>query len=60
MASGEVLKLFGVLKGHTVWVTQVVTTPENPNLLVSASRGIYFYIKKLVKPIKKIKNLKSC
>jgi len=38
MATGEVLKLVGVLKGHTDWVTQVVTTPENPDTLVSASR----------------------
>jgi guanine nucleotide-binding protein subunit beta-2-like 1 protein len=35
---GEVLKLVGVLKGHTGWVTSVQTTPENPNIVVSASR----------------------
>ena len=43
MASGEVLKLVGVLKGHTDWVTQVVTTPENPDILVSASRGMLIF-----------------
>uniref|UniRef100_A0A914XXL7 Small ribosomal subunit protein RACK1 n=1 Tax=Panagrolaimus superbus TaxID=310955 RepID=A0A914XXL7_9BILA len=32
------LKLVGVLKGHTNAVTQVVCVPENPNIIVSASR----------------------
>jgi guanine nucleotide-binding protein subunit beta-2-like 1 protein len=38
MASGEVLKLVGVLKGHTDWVSQIVTIHDNPNIVVSASR----------------------
>jgi len=32
------LVLRGILKGHNGWVTSLATTPENPDLLVSASR----------------------
>ncbi|KJE96804.1 guanine nucleotide-binding protein [Capsaspora owczarzaki ATCC 30864] len=34
----EQLTLRGTLKGHSGWVTQIATTPEVPDLLVSASR----------------------
>jgi guanine nucleotide-binding protein subunit beta-2-like 1 protein len=34
----ESLKLVGVLKGHTGWITQIVADPKNPDILVSASR----------------------
>ncbi|KAK9474723.1 40S ribosomal protein RACK1 [Dipodascopsis tothii] len=36
--SGEILMLRGTLEGHAGWVTSLATTPENPNLLLSASR----------------------
>lgn len=32
------VSLRGVLKGHGGWVTAIATTPENPNMIVSASR----------------------
>lgn len=35
---GEQLKLRGVLEGHGGWVTQIATTPEFPNMILSASR----------------------
>ncbi|PVU92372.1 hypothetical protein BB561_003867 [Smittium simulii] len=34
----DTLILRGTLKGHSGWVTSLATTPENPNMLVSASR----------------------
>lgn len=34
----ETLTLRGTLKGHGDWVTALATTPEDPNLLLSASR----------------------
>ncbi|CDK29592.1 unnamed protein product [Kuraishia capsulata CBS 1993] len=34
----EVLVLRGTLEGHNGWVTRLVTTPSNPDLLLSASR----------------------
>ena len=36
--SNQVLKLVGVLKGHTKAITQVSCLPDNPNVIVSASR----------------------
>eukprot|EP00536_Pseudo-nitzschia_multiseries_P000793 jgi/Psemu1/300319/fgenesh1_kg.10_\ len=36
--SNETLVLRGTLKGHGDWVTSLATTPEDPNLLLSASR----------------------
>jgi guanine nucleotide-binding protein subunit beta-2-like 1 protein len=35
---GEIFNLRGILKGHNGWVTSIATTPENPDLLVTASR----------------------
>jgi len=35
---GEPLKLKGVLKGHSGWVTAIATTPENTDMILSASR----------------------
>jgi hypothetical protein len=35
---GEHLTLRGELVGHGGWVTALATTPEDPNLLLSASR----------------------
>merc|ERR1712179_574127 len=34
----EQLSLRGTLKGHNGWVTQIATTPQDPNLILSASR----------------------
>ena len=30
----------GTLKGHNGWVTQIATTPQDPNAILSASRGL--------------------
>jgi len=38
MAAAEQLKLRGVLLGHNGWVTQIATTPEVPDMILSASR----------------------
>jgi len=35
---GENLTLRGQLSGHHGWVTAIATTPENPNMILSASR----------------------
>lgn len=35
---GEQLKLRGVLSGHGGWVTAIATTPEDPNMILTASR----------------------
>lgn len=35
----EQLQLRGTLKGHSGWVTQIATTPQDPNQILSASRG---------------------
>jgi guanine nucleotide-binding protein subunit beta-2-like 1 protein len=32
------LMLRGTLEGHNGWVTAIATTPEDPNLVLSASR----------------------
>jgi len=34
----EQLTLRGTLKGHNGWVTQIATTPQDPNQILSASR----------------------
>ena len=41
---GEQLSLRGVLKGHGGWVTSIATTPENPDIILSASRDKVLYI----------------
>ena len=35
---GDQLTLKGVLSGHGNWVTAIATTPEDPNMILSASR----------------------
>lgn len=35
---GEQLKLRGTLTGHGSWVTAIATTPEDPNMILTASR----------------------
>jgi guanine nucleotide-binding protein subunit beta-2-like 1 protein len=36
--SSDILQLRGVLKGHGGWVTAIATTPESPDMILSASR----------------------
>lgn len=35
----EQMTLRGTLKGHNGWVTQIATTPQYPDMILSASRG---------------------
>uniref|UniRef100_A0A8B9HHZ9 Small ribosomal subunit protein RACK1 n=1 Tax=Astyanax mexicanus TaxID=7994 RepID=A0A8B9HHZ9_ASTMX len=35
----EQMTLRGTLKGHSGWVTQIATTPQFPDMILSASRG---------------------
>ena len=35
----ESMSLRGTLTGHNGWVTQIATTPEEPDMVLSASRG---------------------
>lgn len=35
----EQMTLRGTLKGHNGWVTQIATTPQFPDMILSASRG---------------------
>jgi guanine nucleotide-binding protein subunit beta-2-like 1 protein len=35
---GEYMQLEGTLKGHTGWVTQIATTPQAPDQILSSSR----------------------
>lgn len=39
LAMSEQLKLKGTLIGHNGWVTQIATTHEQPDMILSASRG---------------------
>ena len=39
---GEQMTLRGTLQGHEGWVTQIATTPQYPDVILSASRGRYF------------------
>lgn len=39
MAEG--LTLRGTLKGHNGWVTQIATNPQDPDRILSGSRGTY-------------------
>lgn len=36
---GEQMTLRGTLKGHSGWVTQIATTPQRTDMLLSSSRG---------------------
>ena len=36
---GEQMTLRGTLQGHGGWVTQIATTPQYPDMILSASRG---------------------
>jgi len=35
----EQMTLRGTLQGHGGWVTQIATTPQFPDMILSASRG---------------------
>ncbi len=35
----EQMTLRGTLQGHGGWVTQIATTPQYPDMILSASRG---------------------
>jgi len=35
----EQMTVRGTLKGHNGWVTQIATTPQFPDMILSASRG---------------------
>lgn len=37
--SGEQMTLRADLRGHSNWVTQIATTPQYPDMILSASRG---------------------
>ncbi|XP_016295524.1 guanine nucleotide-binding protein subunit beta-2-like 1 [Sinocyclocheilus anshuiensis] len=37
----EQMTVRGTLKGHNGWVTQIATTPQFPDMILSASRGEY-------------------
>lgn len=36
----EQVTLKGTLKGHTGWVTQIATSPQTPDQILSCSRGM--------------------
>ena len=36
----EQLRLRGHLKGHGDWVTQIATSPSQPDMILSSSRGV--------------------
>lgn len=48
MATTAEFTLRGVLKGHNGWVTCLATSSENPDTLISGSRGT-LYFKKIIK-----------
>lgn len=37
------MTLRGTLQGHGGWVTQIVTTPQFPDMVLSSSRGILIF-----------------
>ncbi|ODV91940.1 hypothetical protein CANCADRAFT_55704 [Tortispora caseinolytica NRRL Y-17796] len=49
MAVKETLVLRGTLEGHNGWVTALATAPENPDLLISASRDKTLLVWKLTR-----------
>ena len=44
MTSTEQMQMKGTLTGHGGWVTQIATAPYDPETLLSASRGDFFYL----------------
>ncbi|XP_069123678.1 small ribosomal subunit protein RACK1-like [Argopecten irradians] len=39
----EQMTLRGTLKGHGGWVTQIATTPQYPDMVLSSSRGMFIF-----------------
>jgi len=39
----ESLRFLGSLEGHKGWVTAIATSSENPDMILTASRGIFNY-----------------
>jgi guanine nucleotide-binding protein subunit beta-2-like 1 protein len=39
----ESLRFLGSLEGHKGWVTAIATSSENPDMILTASRGIFTY-----------------
>jgi guanine nucleotide-binding protein subunit beta-2-like 1 protein len=39
----ESLRFLGSLEGHKGWVTAIATSSENPDMILTASRGIFSY-----------------
>jgi guanine nucleotide-binding protein subunit beta-2-like 1 protein len=39
----EQMTLRGTLQGHGGWVTQIATTPQYPDMVLSSSRGILIF-----------------
>jgi guanine nucleotide-binding protein subunit beta-2-like 1 protein len=37
----EQLRFLGSLEGHKGWITAIATSQENPDLILTASRGMY-------------------
>lgn len=40
----EQMTLRGTLQGHAGWVTQIATTPQYPDMILSASRGRAWFV----------------
>ena len=40
----EQMTLRGTLQGHGGWVTQIATTPQYPDMILSASRGRVWFV----------------
>ena len=38
------MTLRGTLQGHAGWVTQIATTPQYPDMILSASRGSAWFV----------------
>ena len=39
----EQMTLRATLQGHGGWVTQIATTPQYPDMILSASRGAHLF-----------------
>jgi hypothetical protein len=40
----ESLRFLGSMDGHKGWVTAIATSSENPDMILSSSRGIYLIL----------------
>lgn len=46
----EQMTLRATLQGHGGWVTQIATTPQYPDMILSASRGAYILLNFMYAP----------